>query len=130
VKYLTAQDMLVLHALVIDETGGMHGIRDTGLLHSASERPKARFGSKELYPNSYVKAAAYFESLIKNHVFFDGNKRIAVLATARFLFLNGFELKASNKEMEDFALNVIHKKLDVKDIAIWLKHHTRRLQNS
>ena len=128
-KYLTAQDVLVLQALVIDETGGIHGIRDLGLLHSAVERAKASFGGRELYLSMYEKAAACFESLIKNHVFFDGNKRIAVLATARFLFINGFELTATNKEVQDFALRVIKKKQGVGDITVWLGHHTRRFKN-
>jgi death-on-curing protein len=125
-KYLTAQDILVLHALAIDETGGVHGVRDVGLLQSIAERPKMRFGGKPLYPGVFTKAAAYFESLARYHVFIDGNKRTAVIASARFLFLNGIELTAANGEIEAFALRVVKEKLDVDTIAVWLKKHSKK----
>ncbi len=76
-KYLSAEQVLFIHSRLIDETGGSHGIRDTGLLQAAVERPKATFGGKDLYPDIFYKAAALLESLIKNHPFIDGNKRTA-----------------------------------------------------
>ena len=125
-KYLTVQDILVLHALAIDKTGGAHGIGDIGLLHSAVERPKMRFGNKELYEGIFAKASTYFESIARNHLFLDGNKRTAVIATARFLFLNGFELVAANKEVETFTLRIVNERLTIKTIASWLKGHSKK----
>ena len=128
-KYLTAPEVLVLHARTIDETGGLYGVRDAGLLHSAVERPKMIFDGKELYPDLFTKAAAYFESLVRNHAFLDGNKRTAVLATARFLFLNGYELIATNKELERFTIRVATVKSDLDTIAVWLKRRSKKLGN-
>lgn len=87
-----------------------------------------RFGGKELYRDIFLKASCYFESLARNHPFIDGNKRTAVLATARFLFLNGYELTASNKALENFTLRVVVKKIELPKIAVWLKEHSRRIK--
>src|SRR3989344_5637432 len=105
-KYLTAEDILVLHSEVIDETGGMHGIRDTGLLMSIVEKPKSKFGGKELYKGVFKKVAVFLESLVQYHVFIDGNKRTGVVSVARFLFINKYELTATNKELETFVMKV------------------------
>lgn len=125
-QYLTAEDVLVLHDRVIEETGGAHGVRDIGLLVAAVERPRMRFGDKELYPSVFVKAAALFESIGRNHAFIDGNKRTAVLATARFLFLNGYTLYVTNRDLEQFVLSAIARKFAVKKIASWLKRHAQK----
>lgn len=125
-NYLTPQDILVIHAQLIDATGGSHGIRDLGLLLSLVERPKAAFGNKELYPGIFQKTAAYAESLALYHMFLDGNKRTAISASARFLFLNGFELRASNKEVEKFMMKIVNKKMDISSIAKWLEKHSKR----
>ena len=89
---LTAEQVLFIHSRLIDETGGSHGVRDTGLLLSAVERPKSGFGDTELYPDIFAKSAALMESLIKNHPFIDGNKRTAITSSAIFLQVNGHNL--------------------------------------
>src|SRR3989344_8421676 len=120
-RYLGAQELLVIHSEIVDQTGGLHGVRDTGLLESISEKPKMRFTGKELYRGLFQKAAAYTQSLIQYHVFFDGNKRTGVAVAARFLFLNSYEFTASNKELEKFALEVALKKIEDSDMVKWLK---------
>jgi len=125
VKYLTAQDILVLHAKVVEQTGGSQGIRDVHLLASLVERPKTSFGGKEMFPSIFEKAATYLESLAKYHVFVDGNKRTAITASARFLFLNGYKLSATNKEVEDFVVRVASEKVELSEIAGWFKNHSR-----
>jgi death on curing protein len=127
VKYLTPQDILVIHARVIDKTGGSHGVRDTGLLVSLTERPKSSFGGKEVYSDLFQKAAVCLESLIRYHVFIDGNKRTAFVGASRFLFLNGFEFTVSNKEAEDYVLKVAIERYDIEQIAEWLKANSRRV---
>ena len=124
-KYLTAQDILVLHAKVVEQTGGSQGIRDVHLLASLVERPKTSFGGKEMFPSIFEKAATYLESLAKYHVFVDGNKRTAITASARFLFLNGYKLSATNKEVEDFVVRVASEKVELSEIAGWFKNHSR-----
>lgn len=121
--YLTAQDILVIHAQIIDATGGSHGIRDMHLLASLVERPKTAFGGDALYATIEDKAATILQSLAQYHVFVDGNKRTAFVATARFLHTNGLEFHGSNKEVEHLLLNVVEKKLAVLTIARWLRRH-------
>ena len=125
-KYLTPQDILVLHSEIVDATGGFHGVRDIGLLISATERPKTSFDGKELYKSIFEKAAVYLESLGQYHVFTDGNKRTGIVASTRFLFLNGFELKASNEEVEKFVLHVVMKRLEIPEIAKWFKDNASK----
>ncbi len=127
-RYITEQDVLVIHARIIEETGGAHGVRDLNLFISSCTRPRMMFGGKELYQGVYLKASAYIESFAMNHVFIDGNKRISITTSARFLFINGYELTATNKEIENFALRVVVKHLSLKDIAIWLEKHTKKLK--
>lgn len=127
-RYLSAQELLVLHAKIIDETGGLHGVRDVGLLASAVERPQMRFGRKELYRGVFTKAACYFESIARNHAFLDGNKRTAVIATARFLASNGYELNATNRGVVSFALRTANGKADLSEIAAWLKRHSHHIR--
>ena len=127
-RYLSAQELLVIHSEIIDQTGGLHGVRDIGLLQSIVEKPRARFDKKELYKGIFLKVAAYLQSLVQYHVFLDGNKRTAIGATARFLFLNGYELKATNKEVENFVLRVAVRKPELSIISSWLKKHTQKLK--
>ncbi len=123
-KYLTAEQVLFIHSRLIDETGGLHGIRDTGLLLSAVERPKSCFGDRELYPDIFFKSAALMESLIKNHPFIDGNKRTAITSSAIFLQVNGHNLKASQEELERFTLKMAVEKVSLEDTAKWFRKHT------
>lgn len=126
--YLSREEALVIHARVIDETGGSHGVRDIALFESLIERPKMAFGGKDLYRTVFDKAAAYFESSAFHHMFVDGNKRTAIALAARFLFLNGYELQASNSDLEKFVLDAVVKKHKLPKIAAWLKRHSQKLK--
>ncbi len=125
-RYLTAEELLFLHFEIIEQTGGSDGVRDVHLLGSILEKPKMGVGDTELFPTVFDKAAAYFEAIARYHVFVDGNKRTAVAAAARFLYLNSFELTASNRDVEDFTLRVIEKKLEVKTVSAWLERHAKK----
>ncbi len=124
--YLDGEELLAIHTRIIQRTGGSDGVRDLGLLKSIFERPKMAFDGDQLYPDLWTKAAAYYEGFAKFHVFVDGNKRTALVATARFLALNDYELKASNDQVEEFTVQIIVKKLDISTIAAWLKKYSRR----
>lgn len=100
-KYLTAEEILIIHSEIIDQTGGTHGVRDNNLLASSAERARHSFGGEELFPDVFTKAAAYFHSLAMFHVFIDGNKRTAIASAARFLYMNGYELEVTNRQMEN-----------------------------
>lgn len=127
--YLDGEDILRLHKIVIDFSGGSHGIRDAHLLASILAKPKMTFGGQELYPSVWDKAATYYEGLAKFHVFVDGNKRTALASTTRFLRMNGYKLKAVNKEADHFTMDIIAKKLDQRTIAAWLKKHSRKVRS-
>ena len=79
-----------IHEIVITETGGLEGLRDGAMLHSAIARPFASFGGEYLYSDDFEKAAALFHSLVKSHPFMDGTKRTAFLATLYFLENRGY----------------------------------------
>ena len=124
-KYLTPQNVIQIHFELVEETGGMQGLRDLGLLESAVLRPQSTFGGKDLYPGLAQKAAALVHSLLLNRVFADGNKRTATISMAEFLIINGKEFKATNKEIVDFALWVENKKPTIDKIAKWIREHTK-----
>jgi death on curing protein len=126
-NYLTAEQVLFIHARLIAETGGAHGVRELNLLLSAVARPQATFEGQELYPDLFSKSAALLESLIGNHAFVDGNKRTAITAIGLFLRLNGYGLTASNREVVAFTLQCAQERVPLEQIALWLKEHTDRL---
>ena len=120
-RYLTAQEILILHALVVDTTSGSHGVRDIALLASIAHKPSATFGGNDLYPDIFHKAAVLLEAICNYHVFIDGNKRTSFIAAARFLSLNGYEIVASNEDVETTVLAVATKRIDIEALAKWLK---------
>ncbi|OQX65074.1 MAG: hypothetical protein B5M51_01815 [Anaerolinea sp. 4484_236] len=125
--YLSVEQILFIHARLIDETGGGHGVRDLGLLQSATARPQATYDGDDLYIDIFSKAAALLESLVNNHPFLDGNKRTGVVAAGLFLRLNGRILNASNKQLLQFTLGVAQSQRDLNSIAKWLKENSKVL---
>lgn len=117
---------MAIHDDMIERYGGSHGIRDLGLIQSSLARPQASFGGEDLYPTVLDKAAALFHSLIFNHAFMDGNKRTSITTTARFLYINGYELTAEKEEFVAFPLRVENKHLSLEKILDWLKKHVKK----
>jgi death-on-curing protein len=128
VNYLTAEQILFIHARLISETGGGFGIRDLNLLLSAVGRPQVSFDDNDLYPDLFTKAAALMDSLINNHPFVDGNKRTGIAAAALFLHQNGYHLIASNSDLEQFTLEVAQAQRKVIEIAAWLKSNSKAVE--
>ena len=122
--YLTAAQVLFIHARLIVETGGAPGIRDLALLESAVARPQATFDGTDLYSDLFTKAAALMASLVGNHAFVDGNKRVGITAAALFLQYNGRRLVATNTEVEMFTLSVAQRQFTIAAIADWFARHT------
>lgn len=122
--YLTPEQVLFIHARLIAETGGEHGVLDLGLLQSAVARPQATFDRQDLYSNLFAKAAALLESLIGNHAFIDGNKRTAITAAGLFLQLNGYRLNADNQEVAVFTIACAQHEISLDQISIWLESHS------
>lgn len=128
--YLTVEQVLFIHMRLIVETGGSPGLRDLALLESAVARSQATFGAEDLYPDGFAKAAALLDSLIRNHPFVDGNKRVGITAAGLFLIRNGFRLTASNRALEQFTLQVARSELPLEEIAAWLRSHSDALARS
>ncbi len=127
VRYLSLDVVIAIHDDLIERYGGSFGIRDVGLLHSALSRPQATFAGEDLYPDLLDKAAALFHSLMFNHAFVDGNKRTTITATARFLFVNSYELNIDDKEFVDFPLRAERKHLNIEEISKWLKKNSKKI---
>jgi death on curing protein len=124
-NYLTAEQILFLHARLINETGGSQGIRDINLLLSAAAKPQASFADQDLYPDIFSKAAALMDSLVRNPPFLDGNKRTGISAAGLFLIRNGYRLDASNSEMEMLTLAVTRAEKSFAEIAGWFRDHSQ-----
>lgn len=122
--YLTAAQVLFIHARLLAETGGAPGIRDLGLLEAAVARPQATFDGADLYPDLASKAAALMASLVGNHPFVDGNKRAGITAAAIFLQRNGLRLTATNEAVKAFTLSVAQGQVTVTEIAAWFAGNT------
>lgn len=120
-NYLSAEDLLVLHAMIIDATGGSNGVRDPHLLVSIAEKSAACFAGSDLYPTLWNRAAILFEGLVNYHVFVDGNKRTGFVATARFLSMNGYTFSSSNQDTVTTTLNVATKDISQEALAIWIE---------
>jgi death-on-curing protein len=95
--YLTVAEVIEMQLQLVDEFGGLHGIRDAGLLESAVMRPQNGY-----YSNIIEEAAALMESLANNHAFHDGNKRIGFSATDVFLRANGYVVDVDGREAHKF----------------------------
>ncbi len=127
-RYLTLGEVVELHQRLLDLTGGASGIRDLGLLESALAQPKASFDGVDLHPTLVDKAAALGFSLIANHPFVDGNKRVGHAAMEVFLTLNDIEIDASTDEQERLCLDVAAGIFDRPGLARWLVEHVRKLR--
>jgi death-on-curing protein len=128
-NYLTPEQVLFLHARLMEETGGSHGLRDLGRLEPAAARPQATYGGgQDLVPDFFSKAAALMDSLVHNHPFVDGNKRTGITAAALFLVRNSYRLTTTNPELEAFTRRVAEARPEIAEIADWLQAHSVSLK--
>ena len=122
-RYLTLGEVLELYQRVMEMSGGAQGIRDLEALQSSMAQPRMTFGGQELYVGVIEKAAALGLSLIKNHPFVDGNKRVGHAAMETFLVLNGYEVQADPKEQEEVILKVATGEMSRSEFVMWLRAH-------
>lgn len=120
---LTTKQVISLHSSLLEATGGTDGVRDMGLLESALEAPFQTFGGKDLYPALIQKAARLGHSLISNHPFVDGNKRIGIHTMLVFLAANGVEIECTQKELIDVGLSLADGTMNVEKLLIWFSSH-------
>lgn len=112
--------VLLLHQLITQETGGSNGVRDFGLLDSALESIYATFDGNELYPTKEEKAARLGYSLISNHAFVDGNKRIGMYVMLTFLEANGIHISADNNDIARVGISIASGNMNYNDVLDWI----------
>lgn len=118
--YLTLDEALRIHDILIDRFGGAKGVRDLGLVEAALLRPQTGY-----YADLIEEAASLWESLAMNHGFVDGNKRVAYACLELFLQLNGLDIVAENDEIEVFIYAHLEAGTFRKDVLdAWLRGHT------
>jgi len=120
---LSLEQLLEIHALVLDASGGSTGLRDLGRLESAIGTQTQNVFGEELYPTIYDKAAGLIRAIIADHPFVDGNKRTAMLTGLTFLEINNLSFVAQEGEIEDFAVLIATSNLDIPAISKWLSSH-------
>ena len=120
---LSKEQVIKLHASLIQAAGGSEGIRDEGMLDLALNNPFQSFGGKELYPSIQAKAARLCFGLVRNHAMLDGNKRLGAHTMLVFLALNGCELSYSQKELSDVILALASGDIGEKEILQWIIEH-------
>ena len=119
------EKVLLLHQLLIQETGGSPELRDVNLLDSALESVFQTFGGQELYPTKEEKGARLGFTLISNHAFVDGNKRIGMYVMLTFLEVNGIHLQYTDEEMVHVGLSVAAGTMKYTELLAWVKEHQR-----
>ncbi len=117
------EKILLLHQLIAEETGGSIGVRDEALLESALESAFAGFGDREFYPTKEEKAAKIGFSLVSNHAFVDGNKRIGMYIMLTFLEVNGIYLDCTNEDVVMVGLALAEGKYKYEELLNWIKEH-------
>ena len=120
-EYVTTADALFFHKQLIERYGGAHGIRDAGALESALHRPQTGY-----YDTLIHEAAALLESLVQNHPFVDGNKRVAFAVVDVFLRINGQTIAADSKSIYDHMIELFEeRRFDMEHLAPWLQEIVR-----
>lgn len=117
------EKVLLLHQIMAEATGGSSGVRDDALLESAIESAFATFDGVELYPSKEEKAAKLGFSLISNHAFVDGNKRIGMYIMLSFLDINGIKIDATNEDVVELGLSVAEGCAKYNEILDWIVSH-------
>lgn len=117
---LSREKVLLLHNIICEETGGDPSIRDIALLESALESAFATFDGVELYPTKQEKGARIGYSLISNHAFVDGNKRIGIFVMLIFLEVNGIKLRPTNEEVARVGLAVASGEMKYQELLDWI----------
>jgi len=126
IRVLSVENLILFHEKIIRETGGSAGIRDRRLIESALNRPFVTYDGIDLYPSINEKIAAIAHSLIRNHAFVDGNKRIGVAAMVILLKMNSINVSYTQQELIDLGLKTAEDIMNENDIINWIREHIQR----
>jgi death-on-curing protein len=114
------ESVLQIHGILIEEFGGANGIRDQNGLESALYRPYSTYDGNDLYPTPVDKAAAFIESIVKNHPFIDGNKRTGYTLMRLTLLNNNYDIEATQQEKYEFVIKIAKGLMNIDDIKGWI----------
>lgn len=117
------EKVLLLHKFIAEETGGSIGVRDEALLESALEAAFSGFGDRKFYPSKEEKGARLGYTLISNHAFVDGNKRIGMYVMLTFLEVNGIHMDCTNEEVTHVGLSIADGSMKYEDLLKWVHEH-------
>ena len=123
--YLSVAQLLRIHQKQTQGFGGPAGVRDRGGLEAAAARPRMTFGGEDLYRDLADKAASLMHSIVANHPFVDGNKRVGAMAAELFLAANGSDLLATDEELVETTMAVARGDLSAEALAIWIRQRSR-----
>lgn len=123
-KRLSKEQVIKVHSMLIDQTGGTNGIRDERLLESALNAPFQTFDGEYIYKTIKARAAKLGYFLVKNHPFIDGNKRIGILMMITFLEINGVEVASTDEELIDLGLGLADGTVNDNDLLNWIVSHS------
>ncbi len=122
--YLGIDQILFIHGTQIKRFGGLKRLRDRGALESAIARPQMTFGGEDLYPEVPEKAAALMHSLVMNHPFVDGNKRVGAHAGIAFLVANGYVPEFTPAELIEITLSTARGEISAEGLSIWIRQRS------
>jgi death on curing protein len=123
IRVLSIENIIIFHEKIIKETGGSPGVRDIGLIESAISRPFITYDGRDLYPSIIEKIAVIAHSLIGNHGFIDGNKRIGVAVLLILIKMNNISISYTQQELIDLGLKTAEGIMKEKDILNWIETH-------
>ena len=123
---ISVNQALEIHGILIEKFGGKPGVRDFDLLESALFRPYNTFDSKDLYPNTIEKAAAIAESIIRNHPFIDGNKRVGYTLMRLTLLLDGSDIETDENSKYEFVISIAEGKISFDEIRSWIESNLKK----
>lgn len=118
---LSVPQLVALHGELLKAFGGRRGLRDRAALESAAARPGMTFDGEDLYPDLAAKVAALMHSLVANHAFVDGNKRVGAAAAELVVEVNGYRLLSPDSDLENVTLAVARGELSAEALAIWFR---------
>lgn len=120
---LTKEQVVSIHSSLIKASGGTDGVRDEGLLESALESPFQTFDGHDIYPSIIQKAARIGYSLVSNHSFIDGNKRIGIHIMLVFLAINGIDISCTQEDLIKIGLSLADGTVTFEELSAWLSSH-------
>jgi death on curing protein len=125
IKFLNKATILTFHQDQLERYGGKEGIRDEKLLESALAQPEASFGGEYVHKDLFHMAAVYGFHLCQNHPFYDGNKRIALIAMYTFLYVNGYQLVADKKSLFAIMMDLAQGNVSKDELRGYLKKNSK-----